>query len=315
MRDSRQTISITRKPAMAAELVFSYLTLTTTIPVALRPWYTRIRPFLRDSDVLSGAAELRRIVGNSTSTYPSIKLVAALTDGLFTGQSCYRSMGFHDSPELKPGYRVDQPSRFDQEWIASDGPLNGYYRALLEPYASQITAAIEFERRQLTRFLLTDGPMALLDYLDKPAQSLGTSLGDHQAQSTPQDITVILSVFCEEQLVVLDHDSGRSLVLQPMSPTARLIALADPSGRRSSPLQSLEKLLGRTRASILCNLYEACSTTQVAKRWRISAPTASRHLSILREAGLVQSRRQANEVHHMLTSLGQALVRQPPLGL
>ncbi|MFC9893632.1 winged helix-turn-helix domain-containing protein [Nocardia sp. NPDC127579] len=74
------------------------------------------------------------------------------------------------------------------------------------------------------------------------------------------------------------------------------------------PNEALIALLGRTRAAALQEIAEGCSTTELARRLGVSPATASEHATILREAGLIESRRHRNAMRHGVTTLGAALL-------
>jgi DNA-binding transcriptional ArsR family regulator len=82
-------------------------------------------------------------------------------------------------------------------------------------------------------------------------------------------------------------------------------ALWDASSHQD---KALGALMGRTRAAILGALTESSTTTQLGRRLGISAAAASQHTTVLREVGLITSRRKLNTVQHSLTSLGSALL-------
>jgi DNA-binding transcriptional ArsR family regulator len=76
----------------------------------------------------------------------------------------------------------------------------------------------------------------------------------------------------------------------------------------SSPEPSaLPQLLGRTRAKLLLALAEPASTTGLARRCDLPVSTVSEHLSVLRAAGLVVTRRTGRQLLHEQTALGIAL--------
>jgi DNA-binding transcriptional ArsR family regulator len=77
---------------------------------------------------------------------------------------------------------------------------------------------------------------------------------------------------------------------------------------RAAPEAALARLLGRTRALILADLTEPASTTALAARHGLGAPTVSAHLSALRGSGLVAGRRHGREVRYRRTALGEALL-------
>ncbi|WP_211346998.1 ArsR/SmtB family transcription factor [Saccharothrix australiensis] len=81
----------------------------------------------------------------------------------------------------------------------------------------------------------------------------------------------------------------------------------DESGERS-----LGELLGRTRAAALAVTAEGCGTTELARRLAISPAAASRHATVLRNAGLITTSREGKAVRHTITPLGAALLRSRP---
>ncbi|MGW5470959.1 DUF5937 family protein [Streptomyces chartreusis] len=74
------------------------------------------------------------------------------------------------------------------------------------------------------------------------------------------------------------------------------------------PPRALARLLGHQRAAVLAGLAAPCSTTELARRHELAPSTVSAHLSTLREAGLLESRREGHYVLYARTPLGDALV-------
>nr|WP_239158216.1 DUF5937 family protein [Streptomyces sp. SID13726] len=74
------------------------------------------------------------------------------------------------------------------------------------------------------------------------------------------------------------------------------------------PPEALARLLGRQRAALLAGLDDPASTTGLARRHGLAPSTVSAHLAVLREAGLLGSRRQGHHVLYGRTPLGDALV-------
>jgi DNA-binding transcriptional ArsR family regulator len=75
---------------------------------------------------------------------------------------------------------------------------------------------------------------------------------------------------------------------------------------------SLARLLGRARADVLCALDEPAGTTALAHRLGLAASSVSAHLGVLREAGLLTSRRHGHQVLYERTPLGIALAVSHP---
>jgi DNA-binding transcriptional ArsR family regulator len=88
----------------------------------------------------------------------------------------------------------------------------------------------------------------------------------------------------------LVYPLGRFAWLAPAATTSR----GDP----------LAAVLGTTRARVLRALADEHTTSGLARALGISLASASTHAAVLRDAGLVTSRRQGQSVRHTLTSLG-----------
>ena len=83
---------------------------------------------------------------------------------------------------------------------------------------------------------------------------------------------------------------------------------AEPSGLDQAGTDHLAALLGPTRAAVLRALAVPCSTAELAEAVGISPASASEHAKVLRDANLIDTRRQGRSVRHSLTSLGRAMV-------
>ncbi|GAA4976926.1 winged helix-turn-helix domain-containing protein [Actinoplanes utahensis] len=75
----------------------------------------------------------------------------------------------------------------------------------------------------------------------------------------------------------------------------------------SDALGALTALLGAARARLVVELQQPLSTNECARLTGLAASTASHHLTVLRDAGLVDSRRAGPRVLHTRTPLGEAL--------
>lgn len=116
---------------------------------------------------------------------------------------------------------------------------------------------------------------------------------------------------------VFSWPAGLSVTAAPYVPTITY----PPRGlgrlwedRQDTTDSPLADLVGRTRAAIVSHLDLPMSTTHLAHQLGVSAPTLSVHLSILRSAGLVDSRRDGRAVLYHRTALGtQLLTAATPL--
>ncbi|GAA2255313.1 winged helix-turn-helix domain-containing protein [Actinomadura luteofluorescens] len=115
------------------------------------------------------------------------------------------------------------------------------------------------------------------------------------------------SVFCWGPPVTLLDPELPPVLTYPVADRCRWSASSGrPAGRREPAIAAL---LGRTRADALEVIaLGPCNTTQLAGRAMIPLPTASNHARVLREAGLITTHRDGNQVRHTLTPLGSALL-------
>jgi DNA-binding transcriptional ArsR family regulator len=72
--------------------------------------------------------------------------------------------------------------------------------------------------------------------------------------------------------------------------------------------QALAALVGQTRAAVLRALMATRTTSQLAEQLGISLAGASQHTAVLRQTGLITTRRMRNTVLHTVTPLGMALL-------
>lgn len=87
---------------------------------------------------------------------------------------------------------------------------------------------------------------------------------------------------------------------------------AEPDEPRAWAEDHLAALLGPGRAAVLRSLRTPASTSGLARRLGISAPMASTHTALLRNAGLVATARDGKSVRHELTAVGRQLVELNP---
>lgn len=110
------------------------------------------------------------------------------------------------------------------------------------------------------------------------------------------------------------HWSGMPL---PADLTDRPVAVTYPAGPGFPPQPggvagppALAKVIGNTRTELLRLLTEEHTTTELARRLRVSAATVSAHTAALRGAGLISTERAGKAVLHRRTALGSLLLRQ-----
>jgi DNA-binding transcriptional ArsR family regulator len=132
-----------------------------------------------------------------------------------------------------------------------------------------------------------------------------------EIQLSGRGLTVVHSAFLTSTPAVLigrgsEPDSPALLVVSALPEIAGHLRW---SRERDPSVAALSALLGRTRATLLWQLNDTCTTGELAERAGVSAATVSQHTGILREAGLITTVRRRNTVRHSLTVLGRQLVR------
>ncbi len=188
--------------------------------------------------------------------------------------------------------------------------IRTYYDVAIRPHRDHIQAHIDADRSARARDLLDGGTDGLL-----------AGLGPHMRWRRP---TLEID-YCEDRDL---HLEGRSLTLVPsyfcwggpvsladsdLPPVlAYPLRHAAPRTDESSAQKArapLSALLGETRAIILRATATGATTGELARAAGVSAASATRHTTVLRDAGLLVSHRHGPSVLHTLTPPGAALLR------
>ncbi|MEV0900822.1 DUF5937 family protein [Actinoplanes sp. NPDC049802] len=115
-------------------------------------------------------------------------------------------------------------------------------------------------------------------------------------------LVLVPSVMATRRCFVLDEAPTQPTIFYPAHGISE-------SWHRPAPevLGALTALLGAARARLVLGLQEPLSTSECAHVTELAVSTASHHLTVLRDAGLVDSRRAGGRVLHTRTPLGEAL--------
>ncbi len=145
-----------------------------------------------------------------------------------------------------------------------------------------------------------DGVAAMLDTIHPLIRLRGTTLEirhwlDHTTRTGGEGLILCPSPWLRERVMVVDSPHALVKVWYPAG-----LPLVVGSPDASDPLS---RLIGATRARLLSVLAHADGpgTLALADQLRISAATASEHLTVLRHAGLVSTRRDRSGARHRLT--------------
>jgi DNA-binding transcriptional ArsR family regulator len=123
-------------------------------------------------------------------------------------------------------------------------------------------------------------------------------------------LVLMPSVFAWPSIYVITDAPWQPTLIYP----ARGVATAwEP--RLTPPPHALARVLGRSRASLLNELAEPASISDLAARLSLTAGAVSQHVTALREAGLLVSHRNGRQVLCRRTGLADALLAgEPPSG-
>lgn len=187
----------------------------------------------------------------------------------------------------------------EQAWQVLVAPDWARHRAVLE-------ADIAHRSRQVADAGLDALFAGLHPDVDWTAGALTLPLRGDPAEVQPADgrgVLLMPSVFVWPDVVSGFARPWQPTVIYP----ARGMGALHTGGVPRSP-KPLARLLGRQRAAVLAGLDAPASTTDLARRHGLAPSTVSAHLSALREAGLLGSRRQGLHVLYGRTPLGDAMV-------
>lgn len=196
--------------------------------------------------------------------------------------------------------------------------MSTYHQAVLAPYWPQVRAAIAKEVAVRTRELLDGGTQALLEGL-RPYATWSAPVLEVDYPVTRdlhlagRGLLLIPSYFCWRRPTALADPRLPPVLVYPVAREP----LAVPGGADGHATgEDLTRLLGRTRAAVLGEVArtEARTTSEIAEAVGVSLPSASYQIAVLRDSGLLASRRNGKYVLHTVTRLGLALLnpRHPP---
>lgn len=182
------------------------------------------------------------------------------------------------------------------------------FNALIGDDWTRLRDLLEADITYRTRLFATAGLGATLQDLDKRLVLTGNILTYQTPQSEPRDLAgrgllLMPSVFVWPSIGVMLDPPWQPMIVYPARGIGRLWQA--PS---AEPGQALARLIGRTRARILAALTDPAATTTLARELGLSAGGVSAHLTALRDAGLVTTRRDRHRVLYEHTPLGLALL-------
>lgn len=191
--------------------------------------------------------------------------------------------------------------------------LQVYWQRAIAGYWSQILTVLENDVLYRARLLATEGTESVLHHLDKRIHyERGLLSLDKEYKGKCQ---TDYSVQIDDNLLYLMPSAFGSgglswQVAQPWHP-ALYYGTRGTGLWYSAPPQNnaaLEITLGEARARILMTLTDPASTGELARKLHLTDGAISQHLTLLRQAGLIESQRSGYRVYHRLSARGTQLM-------
>ncbi|MEV4256597.1 transcriptional regulator [Spirillospora sp. NPDC049652] len=281
-------------------------------------WRRQVGPHVPDSARMLTA--LVPASGYAVDFLTPVTASGTLEDGLEAVRGTSRARLRGDLAELA----VRHPGRAAPSWfadLASGGTgtlgrmadaVSAYAEVCLAPEWERIDAEVRHDLALRRRAFAEGGLPQVLEGIHPSARWSFPVLeldypADHDIVLDGRGLVLQPSVFCWGAPVTLLDPDLPPVLTYPVADVTRWTA-SSPQARAQRE-QAVTALLGRTRARVLETIaLGACNTTQLARCAAIPVPTASQQARVLREAGLIATQRDGNQVRHTLTALGAALL-------
>ncbi|MET8855109.1 DUF5937 family protein [Streptomyces sp. NPDC004579] len=185
--------------------------------------------------------------------------------------------------------------------------LEQAWHTLVEPDWPRLRALLDADVAFHSRRLAEVGLGGLLPEIDRRfgwrSHTLTVEVGGrHERHLAGQGLVLMPSVFSWPDVISGFEAPWQATLVYPARGIGGL--WTEPADRTP---EALVRLLGRGRAGVLSALDEPAGTTSLAHRLRLAPSSVSAHLTALRDAGLLVSRRYGHQVLYERTPLGIAL--------
>ncbi|MGN9780605.1 ArsR/SmtB family transcription factor [Nonomuraea sp. ZG12] len=198
--------------------------------------------------------------------------------------------------------------------------VEAYHHAAVGPHWTGIRAHLDAERARSGTILLDQGVDGLLSSLHPSIRwtspTLHVRCSDHLDADLfldGQGLLLVPSFFVRTPTVMYDAtDPADCMLLYPVTVGPDQATGIWAGGASKG---ALANLLGRTRASVLTAIADGVVTTgALARRLDVSSAAVSQHTAVLREAGLITTRRHHSSVLHNPTQVGLTLLDRRETG-
>ncbi len=185
--------------------------------------------------------------------------------------------------------------------------IRTYHAAAIAPYWKSIGTHVSADHAHRGEALARHGVDRLLSTLHPRVRWVAPVLQvldmhDRDLYLDGRGIQLQPSAFCWQVPTKLRDPELKPILVYPIQHAPGILRQQSTDATPSS--EPLGSLLGSTRAAALEAAVEGCTTTELAKRCKISPAAASHQATVLREAGLITTRRDGASVRHEVTQLG-----------
>lgn len=196
--------------------------------------------------------------------------------------------------------------------------LRAYHDVAVAPYEDEVQARVEAERAVRARALLDGGVEGMLAGLgpwarwERPVLHVDYHPAvDRDVRLEGRGMLLVPSYFNLQRPITFADPGLPPVLVCPLIHEPPAADLPDPPAATSAdpPAASLAVLLGRARAVALHAVAQGATTGEIARAAGVSASSASRHATALRDAGLITSTRHGGSVLHTLTPVGASVLR------
>lgn len=183
------------------------------------------------------------------------------------------------------------------------------WSALLAPVWVQLERILRADIAVRSRRIATEGLAGMVATLHRTVEwngdavRVGMRLHSEVLDCRGSGLVLVPSVFGAQRCAVLTEPPAQPTLFYPAHGVTETWA-RDPA----ASARALGALVGPARTGILLAAHEPRTTSQVAVDAGLAISTASHHLTVLRDAGLVASTRDGARVLHLRTPLGEAMV-------
>ena len=183
------------------------------------------------------------------------------------------------------------------------------WEGLLAPVWTQLERILRADIAVRARRVTTDGIATMVGALHESVTWHGDAvrvrmrLHSELVDCRGSGLVLVPSVMSSHGCQVLTEPPAQPTLFYPAQGVTETWA-RDPAEASAA----LGALLSPARAEILLTAHDARTTSQVAADCGLAISTASHHLTVLRNSGLVTSTRDGARVLHVRTPLGEAMV-------